>query len=204
MKIIKLLQNPIIKTIGIALVLYFALFHKSDNPNSLSQRLSTERIKEGANQIKDKAKFISRNISGVQDRKTPNLPLYNPTPKKIELASDTAKNVAENQKIDPPVKRKIACGDEVEIIFLMFNEMAVELKRDFIKKLVIGSKQRLYFEKMIIGMEEKSSKDLELFPKDVIEDKEVADIVKKNNAKVKLHIMVNSSKPSGNKNIICK
>lgn len=62
MKISELLKNPIIKSIGIIVILYFALFANKENPHSLGNRLSSENIKKNLDIATKQTKFIASNV----------------------------------------------------------------------------------------------------------------------------------------------
>lgn len=63
----KALKNPFVKIIGIGLVLYFALLNNKDNPESLGNRFSKEKVSKNLNQAKQQSTFIIKNLKEAQD-----------------------------------------------------------------------------------------------------------------------------------------
>jgi len=62
----KLLQNPLVKIVGVIAIIYFALFNNKQNPQSLGNRLSAERIKTNLGEMEQKGKFIASNVSAAR------------------------------------------------------------------------------------------------------------------------------------------
>ena len=62
MKIIRIIQKPIIKAFGILVILYFALFNNKENPESLGNRLSTESIKKNFGEAFQKSQSVITNV----------------------------------------------------------------------------------------------------------------------------------------------
>ncbi len=62
MKIFNLGNHPLVKVVGISAILYFALFANKENPESLGNRLSSEKIKKNVSEVKEKSHFIITNL----------------------------------------------------------------------------------------------------------------------------------------------
>jgi len=60
--IFKLLRNPIIKIIGISVILYYGLFTNKEKPGSLANRFSSEQIKKDFSEVREKTVFIAENV----------------------------------------------------------------------------------------------------------------------------------------------
>ena len=63
----KLIKNPLVKAIGIILILYFGLFYNKENPSSLGNRLSGENIKKGLNDVSQKSVKIIGGIKKAEE-----------------------------------------------------------------------------------------------------------------------------------------
>lgn len=145
MKIVDLLRHPLIKTIGIALILYFALFSNKQNPNSLGNRLSTDRVKHNLEEVREKSEFIVTNVKKAQ-----------------QLAREKELQQQEEEKILDPIiiedlgkgagDKMVSCGDQVDISYGLYSKNGKQLEFVNPKKLVIGSNEFPTLEKNIIGM----------------------------------------------------
>ncbi len=62
------LKNPIVKTLGILVILYFALFHDKHHPDSLPNQLSAKKISKNLSEIKKQTQFISTKLEQQQDQ----------------------------------------------------------------------------------------------------------------------------------------
>lgn len=63
----QLLENKWVRIIGIGLVLYFALFaNKDSHRNSLGNRLSVDRIKHNAVEVRDKSSKLIKDVIEVR------------------------------------------------------------------------------------------------------------------------------------------
>lgn len=63
----KLTSNPIFRTVGIILILYFALFHNKQDPDSLGNRLSGERLKENLQEMSVKSVDILEGVRKAEE-----------------------------------------------------------------------------------------------------------------------------------------
>jgi hypothetical protein len=73
----KIIQNPLFRIIGIGVILYYGLFHNKYNDNSLRNRLSPEKLKADLSEVSSKTVYI---INGVQKAKSLQKDLENKTP----------------------------------------------------------------------------------------------------------------------------
>lgn len=147
MKIVDLVRHPLVKTTGIVLILYFALFSNKENPNSLGNRLSKDRIKQNLGEVQEKSKFIVTNVKKAQ-----------------QMAKDKElEQQEESQKISPIIIEDLnpgagvkvaSCGDQVNIIYGLYSKNGKQLEFINPKKLVIGSNELPTLERNIVGMKQ--------------------------------------------------
>lgn len=120
MKIFQLLQNPLVKIIGVATVLYFGLLYKNDDPESLKVRLDPDRLKVEIDEVKNQGQFIMTNLN---DSKTP---FQAPAPKKkiIEISS--------HDLILGNGGETVKCGDEVLVDYNVYDSKGnkIDHKKD--------------------------------------------------------------------------
>ena len=62
-----LAKHPLIKIIGIALILYYGLLHNKEHPDSLGNRLSTDHIKNNISDASEKSAYIITNIKKLEE-----------------------------------------------------------------------------------------------------------------------------------------
>ncbi len=137
MKIFELLQNKFIKTIGIGLIIYFALFANKEKPQSLGNRLSTEKLKKNFSEIEERSKFIITNVKAAQD--------YSKAKKLTMVSIEDIENGTQEEQV--------TCGDEVEISYGIYNDKEGKQTNFFdSKKFIIGNKTNTAIEQNIIGM----------------------------------------------------
>lgn len=186
----KLLENPLIKIIGIVVVLYFALFANKHNPQSLGNRLSAERIKKNLGDIEEKGKFIASNVRAAQS--------YS---KAHEGSVPNALNSQENisnqggalvtKDIDVGIgKKPVACGDEVEVFVTLNAGKSKNLDIKPEAKFVIGSKKDWLLEKNILGMEKGGVREISVPHDFKASDSELARFLKENNSDLTYQIIL--------------
>jgi len=144
--VIELLQKPLIKIIGLMLVLYFGLFADKKNPDSLGNRLSSENIKKNFFEAQQKSSFIFSNID--QARKLKGSPVAAPFDSMQNFVAVTVQD-SEIGAGDSALK----CGDEAEISYDI-HVATSNNQLEFIskEKLLIGSNTNALLERKIIGM----------------------------------------------------
>lgn len=67
MNINKIVGNPLVKIIAIALILYFGLLSNDYDNRSLRNRFSAQNIKESINEFAQKKELIARNLEKVNN-----------------------------------------------------------------------------------------------------------------------------------------
>jgi len=141
MNIFQLLQNPLVKIIGIAAVLYFGLLYKNDDPESLKTRLDPNRIKSEIDEAKQKGQFILTNLN---DAKNPQISAaQKPTEKKDEISI--------NDLILGNSHEMVKCGEEVLLDYVIYdiNGHKIDQKNDV--TLIANSASENSIAKYIIG-----------------------------------------------------
>lgn len=178
----KLLQNPLIKFIGVALIIYFALFSNKNNPASLGNRASFTRVKQSFGELQDKGKFIAGNVKAArvyeekikedQQAKTGEQQVSNEPEgqgqqeSKVEVQAQQESQEALPEKQHAAVEQPLIDeGIALKDVTLGTGEKSVVCGShvDIVRiteisaggtpeKLVIGSKKNWIIEKHIIGM----------------------------------------------------
>ena len=145
MFIFKILRNPIIKILGIAFILYFALFHDKQEPESLGNRLAPERLKEEFGEAHQRGEFIISNVhlarQMAQDKRRAEL-LKSGEELKVSIDDVDTGNGADT----------VECGDEVEISYIVYDGRSKQLQVFNYKKFVITNESKQIIDKNIIGM----------------------------------------------------
>ena len=102
-----IVNNPLIKIVGIILIIYFALFHDTKHKENLRNRLSKEKLKDNASYVENTAISAINNLNKVSE--------YN-------------KNMAATKVVDVV---KVKCGDEVIINYVKSGNNLVVTKNDY-------------------------------------------------------------------------
>jgi len=197
MKIFELLRNPLIKTVGIVLILYFALFANKHNPDSLGNRLSPEQIKQSIGEVKDKAQFISANVKIAQEI----------AKEKEEAQKAEAKNAAKIKINDVAIgdgEMSLACGDIAEISYVLYGRENAQLEFIDSKKLVIGGKENALVENKIIGMKRGGIREISVPHDFKTDDKKLLNLLRLNNSDLKYHITLLEITKIAGANLSCQ
>ena len=157
MKIVELLRHPLVKTVGIVLILYFALFSNKHNPNSLGNRLSADRVKQNLVEVQEKSQFIVTNVKKAQ-----------------QLAKEKELQQEKELKIVNPIviedlrsgtgEKMVSCGDQVNITYGLYSKNGKQLEFLNPKILIIGSNELPTLEKNIIGMKQYGIRNISTTP----------------------------------------
>ncbi len=166
MKIFDLLRNPLIKSIGIILILYFALFANKEKPESLGNRLSPQQIKESVSDLKETSSFISEKIRLGKEQKV-----------QLETAEKSAAKITINDIELGTEEAPIACNDEVMAAYGLYTSQGKQLEFFNSQKLTIGSKKNLLLEKNIIGMKRGGIREISIPRYFQTDDKKLADLL---------------------------
>jgi len=183
MKIFELLQNPIIKTIGVILVIYFALFANKETPQSLGNRLSPENLKKNFSEVSEQSKFIITNVKAANE--------YSKLKNTAIISTEDIEN--------GPSEIKVACGDEVEISYGIYTKEGKQIIFFEAKKLIIGSKTIPIIEKNIIGMNSGGIRNINI-PQDFLtEEPDLSKILASEKTDLRYQVTVLNVKKSATK-----
>jgi hypothetical protein len=129
----KVVKHPLIKIVGISLILYFALLSNKKNPDSLGNRLTAENIKKNLSQASNKVQFISTNLALAREL-------------------EEKRNATENNIV------RLSCGDVAKISYGIYNKAGRQL--EFIEEtnITIHKDTHHLLEKHAIGLEEGKTK----------------------------------------------
>jgi hypothetical protein len=195
-------RNPIIKLICIGLVLYFALFKNKDNPNSLGNRLSVDKIKQGVSQANQKSFSI---VSGIALAKQQEVVLKHSDTNNKEIGNadnlvshdQNGNNGLAPVEIKPPIDDKIkplvgdhiivqdlemgsgndilSCGRQADISYkIIAKNNNKELRSISNARILIGGGTDLLLENKIIGMKKNGLRVINVFKSFKTEDKKLA------------------------------
>ncbi len=144
--IMEVLRRPLVKIIGLMLVIYFGLFSNKKDPDSLGNRLSSQNIKESFGEIHEKSNFILANIDRARQMSgkevhTEEGPLQNFN---VVTTQDYASGSGDEQ---------LKCGDVAEISYDI-RVVGSDNSLEFVAKenLIIGSNSNSLLEQKIIDM----------------------------------------------------
>lgn len=193
MKILELLRNPLIKGIGIVLVLYFALFANTEHPKSLGNRLSSKNIKKDLAEVTDKSKFIVTNVKMAKDlakNSNPQAAVPSPTTSIEELKIGSG-NLA------------LSCGDDAEISYGVYTKSGQQLEFINAEKIIVGSNAKVFLEKNITGMKLGGIRYVNVSNGSQIADEKIMQLLKLSNSDLKIQITLLSFAKSATPNISC-
>jgi hypothetical protein len=100
-----LAKNPLIKIVGILIIIYFALFYDTQNKSNLRNRLSTDKLKKNFVHIKNTTENIKKNI------KTSRVEFKSGVDQSGRTKYNTYEDVNQGSGIE------VKCGDGVTISF---------------------------------------------------------------------------------------
>ncbi len=149
----KIIANPIVKIAGVLTILYFGLLHDKTNPESLGNRLSSERVKKNITEIEEKGKFIATNVA-----------LAKKYAKQEQKNLNSSKIAVKEVKINNEGK-ELKCGQKAIIEYEIFTIDNKTLYSTENEEVIVGSQKVEFMEKNIIGMKEDSIRSL-LIPQD--------------------------------------
>ena len=157
MNIFQLLRNPLVKIIGAGVILYFALFHDKNNPESLGNRLDPQRVKSELNEVREKGSFIISNVNLAKQ-----VAEENKKKKEAEAAKNSKVSIVD---IDAGSDDdKTTCGDITEINYAIYldNEDGKELVSKEKTKLILGNRENETIENNILGLGRAGVRDIKV------------------------------------------
>lgn len=140
MNIFRLLQNPLVKIIGVAAVLYFGLLYKNDSPESLSKRLDPDLLKSEIGEVKEKGQFI---LSNLNEARNPQIPAQKP--------AEIAEEIIANDLVLGTSDEVANCGDELLMDYKIYDVKGREIDQKNDVKLIANSTSTNLVAKHIIG-----------------------------------------------------
>lgn len=147
MNIFALLRNPLVRIIGAAIIIYFALFHDKKNPEALGNRLAPQRVKQELNIAKENSNFIISNVALAKQ-------IAEEKQKKKQAGTLINTEVAIQDLEEGEGELKISCGDVVELNYGIYSEDDKQIEFKEKEKLIIGSRERMFIEKNIMDMKQ--------------------------------------------------
>lgn len=191
--ILALLRIPLVKFISIGLILYLALFSDKNNPDSLRQRLSKERVNENIKEVKEKGRFIASNVENARE-------LEKTKAQQPNLDDKISITDIEIGQSDPAV----ACGSEVEIAYAIFDDKGSQLKNVSSEKLIIGGNLNKIIEQNIMEMRIGGIRNIKV-PRDFkTNDLNIIQLLKFYDSALRYQVSILSIKPRTDNNIICQ
>ena len=145
MKVFALLKNPIIKTAGVIIVIYFAFFSDKKNPNGLAQRLSGKNIKSDLSEISRKSQFILTNVGVAKEVAKKNEDYYSIINQQIDLLDYT--DIIIGEGVDA-----ISCFDKARFFYKIFDFFNKEIEFSQADNVTIDNLNSFVLEKKLIGM----------------------------------------------------
>ncbi len=140
MNIFRLLQNPLVKIIGVAAVLYFGLLYKNDSPESLSKRLDPDLLKSEIGEAKEKGQFILSNLNEAKSAQIP-------APKPVEIAEE----IITNDLVLGNGPDEANCGDELLMDYKIYDAKGRKIDQKDDIKLIANPAATNVIAKNIIG-----------------------------------------------------
>ena len=191
-KILDFLRIPLVKFIGVGIIIYLGLFSNRESPDSLRERLSKERLKENIGDVREKSRFIASNLKVAQEIAT-----TKPNQEAIKTISfeeiETGKGDVE-----------VSCGSEVEISYSIFSDEGRQLKVIDSEKLFLGSKNNELLEKNILGMKQGGIRLIKI-PRGFVTNNSVAsDLMKFQDSGLRYQVSVVSLTPHPESKISCQ
>lgn len=192
MIIFKLLKNPLVKICGVCLVMYFGLFSDRKNPNSLSQRFSSENIDKSKDVAANKIQFIATNIQvansekRIRDEKNKIIPSYEV--QKHSEENEEEKKVMVRDLQEGSINNPAICGSNVQIVYVIFDQMSNQIESSPLEKLVVGSNKDSLIENNLIGMKEGGVREVVVWPDAKISDQKILKLIKRYNSKLRIDI----------------
>ncbi len=181
-----IVKNPIAKTIGISLILYYALFANTEKPNSLGNRINKETLSKDIKQAQEKISFIASNVKVARDLS------------KSKSITQEILTLDEKEGIGDNI---IQCQDEVNFSGQVFSKSGKLIKKMPGQFLVIGSKSNSLVEENIIGMKELGIRNIIIPYNSIIQNREIAALMSDYNTDLQYKITIKSIKKSSNKSL---
>ena len=198
--IFKLLRNPIIKIIGISVILYYGLFANKEKPGSLGNRFSSEQIKKDFSEVREKTVFIAENVKLAREI----------AKEKEDEKEAEKKAAATNQALQVSVKdleegvgENISCGDSAYINYGIYTRDGRQLEFKENQILVIGDRSNWLLEKNIIGMKQAGSRYINIPQGSQVNDSKITEYLNSNKSDLKYQVTLLAFTKNPNSQISC-
>ncbi len=198
--IFKLLRNPIIKIIGISVILYYGLFANKEKPGSLGNRFSSEQIKKDFSEVREKTVFIAENVKLARE-----------IAKEKEAEKEAEKKAAATnpalqvsvKDLEEGVGENISCGDSAYINYGIYTKDGRQLEFKENQILVIGNKSNWLLEKNIIGMKQAGSRYINIPQGSQVNDSKITEYLNSNKSDLKYQVTLLAFTKNPNSQISC-
>ena len=198
--ILKLLRNPIIKIIGIFVILYYGLFANKEKPGSLGNRFSSEQIKKDFSEVREKTVFIAENVKLARE-----------IAKEKEAEEEAEKKVAATNPVlqvsvkdlEEGVGENISCGDSAYINYGIYTKDGRQLEFKESQILVIGNKSNWLLEKNIIGMKQAGSRYINIPQGSQVNDSKITEYLNSNKSDLKYQVTLLAFTKNPNSQLSC-
>jgi hypothetical protein len=198
--IFKLLRNPIIKIIGISVILYYGLFANKEKPGSLGNRFSSEQIKKDFSEVREKTVFIAENVKLARE-----------IAKEKEAEKEAEKKVAAAnlalqvsvKDLEEGVGENISCGDSAYINYGIYTKDGRQLEFKENQILVIGDKSNWLLEKNIIGMKQAGSRYINIPQGSRVNDSKITEYLNSNKSDLKYQVTLLAFTKNPNSQLSC-
>ena len=198
--IFKLLRNPIIKIIGISVILYYGLFANKEKPGSLGNRFSSEQIKKDFSEVREKTVFIAENVKLARE-----IAKEKEAEKEAEKKA-TAINPALQvsvKDLEEGVGENISCGDSAYINYGIYTKDGRQLEFKENQILVIGNKSNWLLEKNIIGMKQAGSRYINIPQGSQVNDSKITEYLNSNKSDLKYQVTLLAFTKNPNSQLSC-
>jgi len=198
--IFKLLRNPIIKIIGISVILYYGLFANKEKPGSLGNRFSSEQIKKDFSEVREKTVFIATNVKLARE-----------IAKEKEAEKEAEKKAAATNRalqvsvkdLEEGVGENISCGDSAYINYGIYTKDGRQLEFKENQILVIGNKSNWLLEKNIIGMKQAGSRYINIPQGSQVNDSKITEYLNSNKSDLKYQVTLLAFTKNPNPQLSC-
>ena len=198
--IFKLLRNPIIKIIGISVILYYGLFANKEKPGSLGNRFSSEQIKKDFSEVREKTVFIAENVKLARE-----------IAKEKEAEKEAEKKAAATnpalqvsvKDLEEGVGENISCGDSAYINYGIYTRDGRQLEFKENQILVIGDRSNWLLEKNIIGMKQAGSRYINIPQGSQVNDSKITEYLNSNKSDLKYQVTLLAFTKNPNSQISC-
>jgi hypothetical protein len=198
--IFKLLRNPIIKIIGISVILYYGLFANKEKPGSLANRFSSEQIKKDFSEVREKTVFIAENVKLARE-----IAQEKEAEKEAEkkmAATNPALQVSVKD-LEEGVGENISCGDSAYINYGIYTKDGRQLEFKENQILVIGNKSNWLLEKNIIGMKQAGSRYINIPQGSQVNDSKITEYLNSNKSDLKYQVTLLAFTKNPNSQLSC-